>query len=168
MNRKLEKFTSIVLRDFWALTISPPMRTGKPTYHYVSDRNIMTHYLNTYSDHYIMYPEFTNDGRLHYHGIVYIKDKYKFYHTKHYMEHIGFSMWKPLKTHKDHMTWLIYCLKERYFCRLKPIIYDKSVKRKQYTQEDFETKEDIIVNDNIEKYNIAIEKIKKTTPSKMR
>lgn len=124
MNKRIEnQLKSLHQRRLWALTISPKQRVGDPKLYYVDDRVSMVRLLSRFSEHYIMYPEFTLTGRLHYHGIVLITDNYKYYHTKHHLDKLGFTMWKPLSSFFDHLTWLHYCKKDWGYCKMKPIIY---------------------------------------------
>lgn len=59
-----------------AITISPPLRKGNPRTIYRSD--IVEHFKYLlYVGDFEIYPEFDQNGRLHYHGVVYIKDNVK-------------------------------------------------------------------------------------------
>lgn len=122
------------LKDFYALTISPPESNRDPRKSYSEDRDSITQLMTPFSDHYMMYPEFTELGRLHYHGLVYVSDKIKFYHTKHLLGILGFCMWKPLRKYSDQLNWLIYCMKNIAICGLEPIKYmtKANYKRKQF------------------------------------
>lgn len=146
MNRSLEN----PLKDYWALTISPEQRNGKPLSMYKRDRDFLYQWLTPYTDHFIMYPEFTESGRLHYHGIIHISDRYKFYHTKHLVTNIGFTMWKPLRNVKDHLTWLTYCRKNFGISRMKPSIYMTYKNYKRYN-ETLQAKAELFVMEEYKK-----------------
>lgn len=63
---------------------------------------------------YIIYPEFDEKGRLHYHGILALdSNQYiRFYkHAMHKLKRIGFVDVKPLKTFKDKLRWICYIKK---------------------------------------------------------
>lgn len=123
----------------FAITISPPLyRLDSLKLHKIYTYDI-TKILNRFSKHYMLYPEFTHDARLHYHGIIRVDDKIKYYRTKHKLDRIGFTKLDPFKTFKDKLRYLIYSLKN--YCEIKelfdPIIY-KSLRR---------TKKSIIVQE---------------------
>lgn len=123
------------VKDLYALTISPPQRTGCPKTLYKKDRDIIYYYIPKFSNHFILFPEFSQCGRLHYHGIIKVTDKYKFYHTKHLLDNLGFTMWKPLKDYQGQLAWLTYCKKDLGITRLDPFIYKTNCnyKKTQYT-----------------------------------
>lgn len=64
---------------------------------------------------YIIFPEFDDKGRLHYHGILSLdRNQYiRFYkHALTKLSLIGFVDVKKLKEFQDKLKWLIYCKKE--------------------------------------------------------
>lgn len=99
---------------FFALTVSPPYRSKmSPKYLYSEDKYVLERWLNKFSRHWILYPEFSKDSRLHYHGVVRVDDKIKLHKTRHQMvKKIGFIKLDKLATPRDHLRWVIYCQKE--------------------------------------------------------
>lgn len=94
------------------ITISPSYRSAAPKVLYAQDMFLIHKYLNPCSDHYILYPEFSDESRLHYHGIILFKDVIKFHKTKHLIDKtIGFTKIVRLKSHEDHLRVLIYSMK---------------------------------------------------------
>lgn len=97
----------------FAITISPPPRRMSPKYAYNEDKYVLERWLNSFSRHWILYPEFSKESRLHYHGIVRMDDKIKFHKTKYRIDKtVGFVKVEELKKVIDHFRWLIYCQKE--------------------------------------------------------
>lgn len=97
-----------------AITISPPKRAcNKEQFLYHGDEYIIRRYLNKISDYYIIYPEYSKESRLHYHGVIKIKDWIKYHKQIHRLlqGHLGFIKIDPIKTHKDNMVWNIYMSK---------------------------------------------------------
>lgn len=108
----------------YALTISPPSRPQAPRYLYNDDKPFIQKQLNRCSNRYIMYPEFSIDGRLHYHGIIYLDTYSSWGYVKATItKNLGFSCIKPLKTFKDKLGWLLYCQKEERSTMPAPIMY---------------------------------------------
>lgn len=140
----------------YAITISPPYKAyNSPSFLYNGDKPLITKYLNRFSNHYCIYPELDNNNRLHYHGIIDIKDMIKFRHIKYEMDRIlGFIkidkfIEKNNKTKFQHkLTFLIYSMKQwplnkDYF--IKPIIYKKlQRRRRQKESKDIIQPKDII------------------------
>lgn len=72
-------YIDLMYRQFViALTISPPKRTGVPSFHYRDDLEKLR-CIRRCSRRFIIYPEFDLQGRLHYHGTVHIHDKIKWF-----------------------------------------------------------------------------------------
>lgn len=119
----------------YALTISPPFYRGSPAYKYAEDCVMIRKLLNGFSDRYLLFPEFDENARLHYHGSIWIKDKIKFYKTKYLIDkHIGWSKFDPFKKKYDNIGWLCYCRKH-YTDRMDkefPVIKYGSLRRKKY------------------------------------
>lgn len=108
----------------YALTISPPRRTQSPLHLYNSDKPYIQRQLNRCSSHYILYPEFDINGRLHYHGIVLLNSLSSWGYVKSTLDHnIGYCCLKRLKTFKDKLGWLLYCTKEHQEPMPAPIMY---------------------------------------------
>lgn len=114
----------------FAITISPRYRSVKPETIYEEDKYALRRLLNRCSTHYMLYPEFDHSSRLHYHGVVQIADKIKFHRIKYLFDGIGWTKLDPIKSHRDHLRWLIYCQKEYAVTQqlLEPIMY-KSLRR---------------------------------------
>lgn len=116
---------------YYFITVSPPYRGLSVNKLFRQDTDQMRQLFNQFSDHYCLYPEFDDKGRLHYHGIVRITDKIKYFKVKYRIDQIGYCCAKELKTHMDHMRSLLYCMKEwpdtrRLFTT--PFIYSKPSK----------------------------------------
>lgn len=108
----------------YALTVSPPYRTQSPTYLYNSDKPWLQKQLNRCSDHYIMYPEFDERGRLHYHGIILLRSISSWGFVKSTIDkNLGFCCLKKLGSFRDKLGWLLYCTKEHQEAMPGPIMY---------------------------------------------
>lgn len=107
----LENFP-YVMRNRYSVTISPPYRKGRPKVWYDYDVYAIHQHFNRFSRYYMFVPEFDDNSRLHYHGVVYVHDAIKHHKTKHILDNtIGFSKFILLKTYHDHLRWLLYCNK---------------------------------------------------------
>lgn len=112
--------------EYFAITVSPPLRQADPKYLYNEDVYELRRWFNTFSQYYMLYPEFDMKSRLHYHGVIRVNDWIKLHKTKHRISRlIGWIDIKPLMTFRDHLKWLIYCRKHK--CHLTPF-YFKSLK----------------------------------------
>lgn len=98
----------------YALTLSPPARWGDIELMYDADRFLIRRMLNRCTDHYIMYPDMDKNDRLHYHGIVVVKDYIKWNkETKTRLKaHFNFIKVEYISSHWRHVTWLLYSKKE--------------------------------------------------------
>lgn len=68
-------------------------------------------WLKPICSYYELWPELHQDGNVHIHGILFVKDKIKYYKTlKRHVEKVGFV---TLKTIEDYMKWYDYCIKDR-------------------------------------------------------
>lgn len=105
-----------------AFTLSPPHRFTSGTdlknpnrVLYEEDKNQIKSILKYIRcGTYILYPEFDDKARLHYHGIINLDSNqkvrfYKYAHCK--LKQIGFVDFKPLKTFEDKLKWVIYMSK---------------------------------------------------------
>lgn len=100
----------------FALTISPPDRTCR----YLNLRDCYHNDISNYRillkkccNHYCLFPELDQNGRLHYHGLIKLTDRVKWFKlVKPALQTYGFICVKPLKSFIDHLNWSIYCLKE--------------------------------------------------------
>lgn len=95
------------------LTISPPPRQGSLTYHYNDDKYKIRMILSKCTNHYLIYPELSETGRLHYHGVIIITSWQRFFKTvKRDLEiSLGFISIKRIRTFKEHLKALFYCSK---------------------------------------------------------
>lgn len=126
----------------YAVTISPPKREcTKESYIFETDKSYIKRYLNKISSHYCLYPEYDLQGRLHYHGIITIKDWIKYHKQIHRLiqKNIGFIKLDKLLSFKDHLRYLIYAQKgfatARQIIDIKdPIIYSKIKRDKTFPQ----------------------------------
>lgn len=102
-----------------ALTISPRPRLGDTTFHYDQDRFLIRKILNRCTDHYLIYPELDKNYRLHYHGVVFIKDKIKWFKSsKKTLEvHFGFIKVEVIPTFERHFGWIQYMRKDWWYCQ---------------------------------------------------
>lgn len=114
----------------FAITISPRLWVGTPRYVHNNHIRPIRRYLNQISDHYCLYPELADaTARLHYHGVIVVKDYIKFKHLKEsFFRNIGMLKLDPLKDNMNHLRWLCYCMKEwagnkRLF--KEPIMYQR-------------------------------------------
>ncbi len=96
-----------------AITISPPYRFSDPYGLYYSDILKIRRWINRFSDYYAIWPEFTTNARLHYHGVVRLVDPIKFYKTKYKFDKlVGYVQLDTFNTFADHLRWLCYCQKD--------------------------------------------------------
>jgi len=99
--------------NYYALTITPPYSVNSIRYDYYNHHKILKRYLNLCSSHYILYPEITTSGRLHYHAVIHLDDKIKWFKkSKNALKRIGFVKLDPILTQLDHIRWLVYIRKE--------------------------------------------------------
>lgn len=111
---------------FYAITISPPKYNGNPTYAYNDQLYYIRRWMNKFSNHWLLYPEFDLNSRLHWHGVVQIHDKTKFHKTRHqFQKMVGFVKVDVLVTAMDHIRFLQYCKKEYGQCYLEVVWYQK-------------------------------------------
>ncbi len=112
MNRTTKKKCHTKL---YSITISPPASIIDPLILYDNHIKIIRRWLNSFSEYYEIVPEFDDNIRLHYHGVVNIKDEVKFYKTKYRIQRqIGFIKIKRLVLFIDHLRWSIYIHKNYY------------------------------------------------------
>lgn len=119
-------------KKFYALTLSPPYSTRSIKYDYYQYLSQLKRSLNLVSQHYIIFPEISAQGRLHYHGVVRLDDPIKWFRqSKRRLErNIGFMKFDPIKSHLDHLRWLVYINKHWYITKeviglSEPLIYKK-------------------------------------------
>jgi len=105
-----------------AITISPPLRYNNKLFknpnkcQYMDDLIFIRHVFHyNRIGSYIIYPEFDQKGRLHYHGTLNLShdELVRFYkHAVHKLGNLGFVDHKRLLTFMDKLKWSIYCKKE--------------------------------------------------------
>lgn len=121
----------MAVSNLYALTISPPYRKARAEFLLKSDIFDITRLLNRCSKHWMMTPEFSEQSRLHYHGVVRIDDMIKWHKCiRGYLGNIGFVKLDKLKDNKNHISWLMYCYKDwntakQVFKLDRPFFYDK-------------------------------------------
>lgn len=117
--------------NYFAITISPPHYKGKPDFLYNNVKYTLQTKFARCSEHYILYPEFSDTSRLHFHGIIRFKDKIKFDKSiKYYIDfNIGYVCIKPLDKYKDLLQWILYCKKGGF--TYEPIMPKKPQKLKK-------------------------------------
>lgn len=91
-----------------ALTLSPPLRKGAPTYLFRKDVLETLSALLKCSSDFEIYPEFADNGRLHYHGVVLVNDYVKWY--KSVLPRLNYSGFVCIKT-KINDGWDTYIKK---------------------------------------------------------
>lgn len=101
--------------ELYALTISPPENKYSIDFNYNSYQRIIVVELRKACKHFCIVPEFSETGRLHFHGIIRIDDEIKFYRRVNYiLRNIGFVKLTKIKTFADHMRYMLYMYKEKY------------------------------------------------------
>ncbi len=126
MNRTLEKIKQKKLETkIYSITISPHYRFNDPTYLYNEDIRIIIRWFRKFSKHWILFTEFDEASRIHYHGTIYIHDMIKFHKTRWYLnQKLGFVKIKLLKTVIDLLRWNMYIRKEYYMMyKSYPLVY---------------------------------------------
>lgn len=102
-----------------ALTISPRLRLGDTCIQFNQDRFVIRKLLNRCTDHYMMWPELDRTYRLHYHGVVLIKDKYKWFKSckKSLEMNLGYIKLSVITSFEDHLKWLLYSKKDQHWMK---------------------------------------------------
>lgn len=93
-------------------------------------------YLRRCSKRYILYPEFTDTGRLHFHGLYYIHDKVAMLKGLPRLQRIGYIKQDKIKTVMDHIRWIVYISKDRaclHALKIEEPIYPRKPKRSRKT-----------------------------------
>lgn len=61
---------------------------------------------------YILYPEFDEQGRLHFHGMLHGYDRIKYFAWKYKLDRIGYTLVKPISEKTNaNIGWVLYCQK---------------------------------------------------------
>lgn len=96
------------------ITVSPPYDKSNSTnsaLHKYYTQRIQLHF-NKFSKHYMFYPEYSENSRLHYHGIVKIDDLCKFHHIRKQMtKELGIIDIQLIKSFEEHLRSLTYSMK---------------------------------------------------------
>lgn len=112
MLEKTVNDTGLDSETTYAITLSPPFVANRPDWLWQEYRPIIDELIRPLCKSYIMYTEFSNEGRMHFHGVLHGYDKIKYYRTKYKIHRaIGFSCIKPLISFKDKLQWMLYCQK---------------------------------------------------------
>ncbi len=128
----------MAFRNFLAITISPKITNGSVFYKYDQDAHWLQRSLRRCSKHFTIWPEFDKNDRLHYHGIIRIDDKTKWYKsTRRKMQLMGFCKFDHLKDFTNYLTWLQYCKKDYYknVDMFKYIKYKANIKQHRLPRE---------------------------------
>lgn len=97
----------------YSITISPPYRLFSPEYLYNEDIPKIRRWFKKFSKHFILFAEFDESSRIHYHGTIYIDDLIKFHKTRyHFQYRVGFVKTKLLRTFIDLLRWTYYIRKD--------------------------------------------------------
>lgn len=104
---------AVIKEAKYSITISPPHRSDKNSGEiYQEYKKIIINTFASFAVKYIIYPEYSMDGRLHFHGIYQIHDLIKFKRLIYRIRKIGMVKIDRLKTFNDQLKWIIYCQKE--------------------------------------------------------
>ncbi len=119
------------MATLYSITISAQYRIVHPHFLYNDDKLKIAKWLNRFSDHYIIVPEFSDNGRLHYHGLFNMCDKIKYYKSKYSIDkEIGFVKVERINDFKSHLRWLMYIYKNYYILKYEyPLFIYKKQKR---------------------------------------
>lgn len=130
---------------YYTITVSPSYKMIDPERLHAIYERLITKEINKFSNHWILYPEFDNKLRLHYHGLVVVNDKIKMYKTKHKLDKIGHTKIDKPKDFKNRLTYLIYCQKQYAEIKsvYKPIMYQR-MRRKKIIPEVLPSKKTIL------------------------
>lgn len=101
-------------KKLFSITISPRHRRGSDLFLYSGDKYIIRKLLNMCTDYYLIYPELDDSDRLHYHGIILVKDPIKWYRSvkRRLGYSMGFLKMSLLKTFQDRLKWMLYMKKD--------------------------------------------------------
>lgn len=94
------------------ITISPPTSLLSLRYRLQHYHDLLDPILRRMSKSYILYPEFDEKGRLHFHGFLHGFDNIKYIATNYKLNRIGWTKIDKLKTFKDNLRTVLYCQKE--------------------------------------------------------
>lgn len=91
-----------------AITISTPPSQFSVLYRIQDHHTSIDESLRKICKSYILYPEFDEQGRLHYHGMINGYDEIKYFHLKWKLDRVGYTLVKPIK---QPLIWVLYCQK---------------------------------------------------------
>lgn len=94
------------------ITISPPTSLLKLGYRHQDYYDRIDPVLRRIGKSYILYPEFDDKGRLHYHGFIHGYDQIKYFATAHKLNRIGWTKIDKIKSWLDNLRLVIYCQKQ--------------------------------------------------------
>lgn len=102
-----------------AITISPPQTDNSPSFDYNTSYIPLLIIMKKCTSQFVLYPEVTEEGRLHYHGIMYVKDEINYYREclPKLRNSYGFVKVRRINGHKGKLGWLMYCMKNWALCR---------------------------------------------------
>lgn len=156
------------MRNLYSITVSLRPMAQSPLYMHRVMKRVLRRELNKMSKHYVLVPEFSDKGRLHYHGTIQIDDKLKMYNNKYRLDRMGFTKLDPLETVKDLLKWTVYCRKNYGLIRAEYDIimymrlrrYTALCKRSRKLQHEFLKS---LEKNKLELYGVKIEPA--TTPT---
>lgn len=138
-----------------AFTLSPPMIVGDYCEHYhTTILPELVRFFRRCSKRYIVYPEFSDTCRLHFHGLLYVHDKTAMIKGLPRLQRLGYIKMDKIKTYKDHLNWIVYISKERaHLDALKitePIYPRKPIRSKK-------TLDSLKIETNLTRYLVPID-----------
>jgi len=113
MLRKKNDYDYYKSWKIYSLTISPAPRLGDYKKLYLQDSFLIKKILHK-SCNATIYPEIDDNYRLHYHGVIRVKNSYIFNRRSYYLlqAQMGFCKLKLIKTYYDHLRWILYMSKD--------------------------------------------------------
>lgn len=138
-------YTIYASKGYHDFTLSLPYEYNIPAHiqHEVAIAKIKRLF-NLCSDHYIIYPEFSAQCRLHYHGLIRIKDKVKFIRSVYNALKVNVAkviQFRPSRSFKLHLGWVTYYIRKEWLITKQvlriehPIIFRRAtVKQKKEIQ----------------------------------
>ena len=93
---------------------------------------LMNHLYNNKNIHCTFYPEYTQSGRLHWHGFVYEKNKQSYNKFLCHWRTLGFSKESKLT---NRIAWHLYCIKDQWLYKRQPTRLTTRFVIKRYEQQ---------------------------------
>ncbi len=107
--------TNYSKRNWYAITISPPPYGGNQYYKEFEDYKYFKKILKRTSEHSVFFTEWDNLDRMHYHGLIRIDNKIKWYRcSRRKFSNVGFVNIKLIKNFTEHLRWLNYIKKDQW------------------------------------------------------